>query len=438
MITKLDQHSIILRKSWMKKHEMSYHEYDDSIFFHFQFCSHLRSLENSFSERTNKKLFFSKEKFSDQLELVDENKELLVFFEKTNSKTILKRSTSNQVVESTVRMVNESSKRLNKRRRINEFWRKKLSKIETSSSRILFRESRKNSFYDEKMNADTSKIDFIETNSLLKIHSIAAASFNTLSRQKDVKIFVVFMKDLDIQLKKQESKEVTDLKSIVLAEYHDFLNVFSKKKTDVLSSHRKHDHRIELKEDKTHEYAHCITCQKMSCYWSRNIFKNIWTKILSNHALHRTHLLFCLQRNLTKIFDFVWTIASWTRLSKKNRYLISLIAETIARLFKIRWMTKINIRHAFSRICMHSKEDKNLITFRTKYEIFKYLITSFELINDSFTFQNFINDTFMNYLDDFVMTYLDDIIVYNNIKKKHIQHVRKFCNVCARQTFKST
>jgi hypothetical protein len=31
----------------------------------------------------------------------------------------------------------------------------------------------------------------------------------------------------------------------------------------------------------------------------------------------------------------------------------------------------------------------------------------------------------MNYLNEFVITYLDDIIVYNNSKKKHIQHVRK-------------
>jgi hypothetical protein len=31
----------------------------------------------------------------------------------------------------------------------------------------------------------------------------------------------------------------------------------------------------------------------------------------------------------------------------------------------------------------------------------------------------------MNYLNEFVVAYLDDIIVYNNNKKKHIQHVRK-------------
>ncbi len=49
----------------------------------------------------------------------------------------------------------------------------------------------------------------------------------------------------------------------------------------------------------------------------------------------------------------------------------------------------------------------------------------FELINESSTFQNFMNDILMNYLDEFVITYLNDIIVYSNNKKSHIQHVRK-------------
>jgi hypothetical protein len=116
----------------MKKHEISYHEYDDLISFHFEYCNQLKSTENSFSQKTKKKLFFSKEKFSDQsnVEIQDvENKKLLIFLEKTNnSKTILKRSTSNQIVESITQTLNErskrfieSSKKLNKRRRINEF-----------------------------------------------------------------------------------------------------------------------------------------------------------------------------------------------------------------------------------------------------------------------------------------------------------------------------
>jgi hypothetical protein len=108
----------------MKKHEVSYHEYDDSITFHLEFCSHLRASDRSFSshsddslQRTKKKLSFSKEKLFDQskIEIQDvENKELLIFLEKiNNSKTILRRSTSNQAIESVV-------KRLNERHRVDE------------------------------------------------------------------------------------------------------------------------------------------------------------------------------------------------------------------------------------------------------------------------------------------------------------------------------
>ncbi len=88
-------------------------------------------------------------------------------------------------------------------------------------------------------------------------------------------------------------------------------------------------------------------------------------------------------------------------------------------------MIKIDIRHAFNRIRMHFKEDEDLTTFRIKYDTYKYLMMFFELIDESSIFQNFMNDILMNYLDEFVIIYLNDIIVYNNNKKKHVQHVRK-------------
>jgi hypothetical protein len=65
------------------------------------------------------------------------------------------------------------------------------------------------------------------------------------------------MKNLEMQLKKQDSSTMINLKSVVSSEYHDFLDVFFKEKADILSSHKKHDHRIELKKDheSEHEYA---------------------------------------------------------------------------------------------------------------------------------------------------------------------------------------
>jgi hypothetical protein len=36
-----------------------------------------------------------------------------------------------------------------------------------------------------------------------------------------------------------------------------------------------------------------------------------------------------------------------------------------------------------------------------------------------------MNDILLNYLNEFVIAYLNDIIIYNNNKKKHVQHVQK-------------
>jgi hypothetical protein len=81
-------------------------------------------------------------------------------------------------VNSSERLI-ERSKRLIERR-MNESWRKKLKKIEIFSSRILKKKSKMNSFYDEISQKFHEKST--DEKSIIEIHSIAVASFNTLSR----------------------------------------------------------------------------------------------------------------------------------------------------------------------------------------------------------------------------------------------------------------
>ncbi len=100
----------------MKKHEVSYHDHDDSISFHFNHCNHLDVFDYFYSNQTKKKDFFSKEIFFDQSEII-ENKEIKIFLEKNNNlKMILKRST---IIIFNKRLI-QSQKKLNERRRINE------------------------------------------------------------------------------------------------------------------------------------------------------------------------------------------------------------------------------------------------------------------------------------------------------------------------------
>jgi hypothetical protein len=112
-------------------------------------------------------------------------------------------------------------------------------------------------------------------------------------------------------------------------------------------------------------------------------------------------------------------------ITKKNQYSLSLIFELMTRFNKIKYMIKIDIRHAFNKIRMITSVDEDLITFRTRFESYKYLVLFFDLTNKSATFQNFMNDIFIKYLNEFVIVYLNDILIYSKNKKEHKKHVRK-------------
>jgi hypothetical protein len=144
------------------------------------------------------------------------------------------------------------------------------------------------------------------------------------------------MKDLEIQLKKQENNTVTDSKSIVSFEDHDLLNVFFKKKANILSSHRKHDHRIELEKnhESKHEYAFLYNLSEVELLLIKKYLKKHFDKefIESSTAFYASFILF-----VKKSDDELRFCVDYRKLNviiKKNKYSISLIAEIIAILSK--------------------------------------------------------------------------------------------------------
>ena len=85
----------------------------------------------------------------------------------------------------------------------------------------------------------------------LDLAFIGGAPFMHLARSKKQKaeIFAISMRDIEYQLNKG-TKPPIDLKTVVPAEYHDFLDVFSKDISDTLRPYGKYDHKIELLKDK--------------------------------------------------------------------------------------------------------------------------------------------------------------------------------------------
>jgi len=90
-------------------------------------------------------------------------------------------------------------------------------------------------------------------------------------------------------------------------------------------------------------------------------------------------------------------------------------------------LTWLNIFIMFNKLCM-SSESENLTTFVTFFNVYKYRVMLFELINKSASFQHYINDVLFDCLHKFCQTYLNDILIYSKILKEHKTHVKEVLN----------
>jgi len=91
------------------------------------------------------------------------------------------------------------------------------------------------------------------------------------------------VKSSDLQLNEMISvMSLKKLKKKLSLVYHDFLNVFNKKKTTQLPSHRSYDHKIELKDEKQSSKSQLYfmsshKLQKVKEYLKENLKKKFIT-----------------------------------------------------------------------------------------------------------------------------------------------------------------
>jgi hypothetical protein len=113
------------------------------------------------------------------------------------------------------------------------------------------------------------------------------------------------------------------------------------------------------------------------------------------------------------------------RVTKKDRYPLPLIYETLRNISKARWFTKLDVIAAFHKIRI-TEGDEWKTAFRTCYGLFEWLVIPFGLANALSTFQKYINYTLQDYLDEFCSAYIDNILIYSSgSKRQHWEHVCK-------------
>ncbi len=259
----------------------------------------------------------------------------------------------------------------------------------------------------------------------------------TLVKNKKIKIFFLIISEINKALSSVEDfaklnemifvMSLNELKKKLLIIYHDFLNVFDREKTTQLSLHQSYDHKIELKDEnqsfKSWLYlmlSHKL--QKIKKYLEENLKKKF---ITLSKAFFASSILFVEKKDDSLCFCInYWKLNA---LIKRNRYSILLINEVLARIQDSKYLTQLNIIVAFNKLQM-SSESENLTTFVTFFDIYKYKVMLFELINESAFFQHYINDVLFECLHKFCQTYLNDILIYSKILKKHRTHVKEVLN----------
>ena len=142
------------------------------------------------------------------------------------------------------------------------------------------------------------------------------------------------------------AKPSTDPKTVVLAEYHDYLDVFSKDVSDTLRLYGKYNHKIKLFKDATpSNLRHSALCG-MSAPQLKFV-KKFLEEHLKKRFIEASNTPCSSPILLAKKpgggIRFCVNYRKLNSLTKKDAYPLPLIAETMARLQKAIVFTKINI-----------------------------------------------------------------------------------------------
>ncbi len=188
----------------------------------------------------------------------------------------------------------------------------------------------------------------------LKIYAINSASFLRLARKKNHDLFVIFMRDIDKALK---ITSFVDSVTLLLLEYHDFLDVFSRELTNILSERRLYDHKIQLQKNKTSIFEPLYDMSQdelriLKKYLKNNLIKDF---IQVSSFLAISSILFV--KKSSEELRFCVNYRGLNAMTVKNRYSLSLIRETLDRLTKTKYYIKLDIIAVFNKLRMTYEDE---------------------------------------------------------------------------------
>ena len=263
----------------------------------------------------------------------------------------------------------------------------------------------------------------------ITVSMVAAAPFVRQVKRNKLKIFSLSLYEINKALAcekvaKATGSETANLKEIVPVDYHEFLPLFDEVIARELPPHHPYDHSIPLKEGFTPPFGPIYSLNRVELETLKTWIEDNLSKgfIRSSSSPAGAPVLFSKKADgsLRLCVDYRGLNDGMI----KNRYPLPLLRDTLLRLQKAKYYTKLDVRSAYNLIRIAEGEEWKT-AFRTRYGLFESLVMPFGLTNAPASFQNFINDVLHPFLDLFITAYLDDILIFSSTLKEHKQHVRQ-------------
>ena len=262
-------------------------------------------------------------------------------------------------------------------------------------------------------------------------HQVSAATFAGLIRrskdpEKRVQIFAASIADINKAL---APKKAVDVRSLLPKQYQSYFELFNPKEASKLPPHRGPgvDHKIELESKDGQQpqppWGPLYGMSRGELLVLRRELTSLLEKgfIRVSSSPASSPVLFAKKPGggLRLCIDY----RALNAITRKDRYPLPLIRETLNNISKAKWFTKLDVIAAFHKIRV-AEGDEWKTAFRTRFGLFEWLVTPFGMANSPSTFQRYINWALREYLDEFCSAYLDDILIYTNGSlRQHQDHV---------------
>jgi hypothetical protein len=220
------------------------------------------------------------------------------------------------------------------------------------------------------------------------------------------------------------NKNKTNPKTKLPPEYHDLADVFKHKTDFTLPLHRPSvDYAINLEPGAAPPYKKGFAYNPEQLAAIKKYIDEELPKGTISPSKAPCAALVLLVREPNRGLRVCVNYRGVNTITVKDRYPIPLIRETLDRLCKARYFTKLDIVAAFNNLRIRSG-DEWMTAFITRYGLYKYKVMPFGLYNGPASWQRYMNSLMPEFLDKFVTIYLDDLLIYSADLDEHRQHVR--------------